>query len=344
VGLPVVSVLALGGTIASTPSGRGVAPTLTAEQLVHGVPELADVATISAETFRQEASSELRIVDLVALAREIDRRLARGDAGVVITQGTDTIEETSFALDLLVGAAAPVIVTGAMRNPSLPGADGPANLLAAARTAAYEQARGLGTLVVFDDEIHAARFVRKAHAQGVSPFRSSPAGPIGWLAEGAVCIAARPVGRCRLKLDEVTESPAVALLTFGQGDEGLLLTAVQPAGYHGLVIEGAGGGHVTAGSVADLGQLARLMPVVLASRTGAGPALRRTYSFPGSEIDLLEKGLIPAGAMTGARARMLLRLLLAAGASHEDVRRSFDALATPGVPAALLGDRFTISA
>lgn len=343
-GLPDVSVLALGGTIASTSSGDGVAPTLTAEQLVGGVPELAEVATVDAQTFRQTSSSELRLVDLLALAREIDRRLARGDAGVVVTQGTDTIEETSFALDLLVAADAPVVVTGAMRNPSLPGADGPANLLAAVRTAASAQTRGLGALVVFDDEIHAARFVRKAHAQSISPFRSSPAGPIGWLAEGSVCIGSRPVGRWRVTLDEVTESPGVALLVYGQGDEGRLLPAVQTAGYRGLVIEGAGGGHVTAGSVAELGRLAALMPVVLASRTGAGPALRRTYSFPGSEIDLLANGLIPAGALTGARARMLVRLLLAAGASLEEVRQSFEAIAVPGVPASLLGGRFTISA
>jgi L-asparaginase len=117
---------------------------------------------------------------------------------------------------------------------------------------------------------------------------------------------------------------------------------VGPAGYRGLVIEGAGGGHVTAVSVAELARLAEVMPVVLASRTGAGPALRRTYSFPGSEIDLLGNGLIPAGALTGAKARMLLRLLLAAGASGKEVREAFDALATPGVQASLLGGRFTV--
>jgi L-asparaginase len=114
-------------------------------------------------------------------------------------------------------------------------------------------------------------------------------------------------------------------------------------GYHGLVIEGAGGGHVTAISVAKLGRLAEHMPVVLASRTGAGAALRRTYSFPGSEIDLLGSGLIPAGFLTGAKARMFLRFLLAAGASLEEVRKAFDALATPGVHASLLGGRLTVT-
>jgi L-asparaginase len=126
---PSVSILALGGTIASTGAGAGVTPTLTAEQLVESVPGLADLARIQADTFRQVPSPELTLVDLVALAREIERRIGAGDAGVVVTQGTNTIEETAFVLDLLVDSDAPVVVTGAMRNPTLPGADGPANLL-----------------------------------------------------------------------------------------------------------------------------------------------------------------------------------------------------------------------
>jgi L-asparaginase len=262
---------------------------------------------------------------------------------VVVTQGTNTIEETAFALDLLVDSDSPVVVTGAMRNPTLPGADGPANLLAAVSTAASERARGMGTLVVFADEIYAARFVRKAHTQAVSPFQSSPVGPIGWLAEGEVRIGARPVGRRHLDLDGVTEPPAVALITFGAGEEGMLVDAVQRAGYRGLVVEGTGGGHVTARTVPELERLAKLMPVVLASRTAAGEALHRTYMFTGSEVDLDSRGLISAGAMTGARARMLLRMLLAADAPEPDIRRAFASLGSSGDPVELLGGRLTVS-
>jgi L-asparaginase len=343
-GLPAVSVLALGGTIASTGAGAGVTPSLTADQLVQSVPRLAEVAQIDAETFRQVPSPELTVEDLSALAREIEERLSRGVTGVVVTQGTNTIEETAFVLDLLVDSDAPVVVTGAMRNPTLAGADGPANLLGAVATAASDQARGLGTLVVFADEIYAARYVRKAHTQSIMPFRSSPVGAIGWISEGAVRIGARPVGRRHLELDPIGETPPVALLSFGQGDEGLLAAAVAPAGYRGLVVEATGGGHVTARAVEELERLAAEMPVVLASRTGAGELLRRTYSFVGSEVDLVQRGLIPAGTMTAAQARVLLRLLLAAGASLEDARRAFHALAAPGSPATLLERRLTVTA
>jgi L-asparaginase len=341
--LPSVSVLALGGTIASTNSGAGVTPTLTAAQLVDSVPGLAQVARIRGNTFRQVPSPELTLADMSALAQEIERRLASGDAGVVVTQGTNTIEETAFTLDLLVDGDAPVVITGAMRNPTLAGADGPANLLAAVSTAASEHARGLGALVVFADEIHAARFVRKAHTQSVCPFRSSPAGPIGWLSEGKVRIGARPAGRRHLALHSVTEPPPVALLTFGAGDEGRLVRAIAPAGYRGLVIEGTGGGHTNADSVEELERLAKEMPVVLASRTGAGDVLQQTYSFVGSEIDLIRRGLIPAGAMTGAQARMLLRLLLAADTPLAEIGPAVEAIRAPGTSAELLGGRLIVT-
>ena len=324
-GLPRVTVLSLGGTISSTDSGgRGVEPTLTGEALVSDVPEIAEFAEVSAVSFRQAASGELTVEDLVELAAEIERIVDGGAAGVVVTQGTDTIEETSFVLDLLVHREAPVVVTGAMRNPTLPGADGPANLLAAIQVAASDTARGLGAVVVLNDEIHAARFVRKTHTSNPATFRSAPVGPLGWISEDRVRVLLRPMGERKVTVPEDGGNPSVALYVVPLGDDGRLLPAIRQTGYDGLVVEAMGGGHVPSVMVEALEDLAREMPVVLASRAGTGEVLRSTYGFPGSEMDLLERGLIPAGLLDGRKARLLLTLLLRSGAAQEEIRSTFD--------------------
>lgn len=327
--LPRVTVFSLGGTIASTNTGGGgaaggVTPRLGARDLVEAVPQLQEVARLETVAFRQTASGDLTLADLVALAAEITGRFDAGVGGVVVTQGTDTIEETSFALDLLVPRARPVIVTGAMRNPTLAGPDGPANLLAAVQVAAAPEATGLGTLVVLNDEIHAARFVRKTHTASPATFRSPAAGPLGWVVEGHPRIVLR-VPVLEGIPDGVPEDvPPVALLTSVLGDDSRLIAQVEGLGYAGLVLEAFGGGHVPAHVVPALADLASRLPVVLASRTGSGEVLRETYGFPGSERDLLTRGVIPAGFLDGRKARILLSLLLAAGTDRGGVRRAFE--------------------
>ncbi|MDP9397539.1 MAG: asparaginase [Actinomycetota bacterium] len=321
-----VSVLSLGGTIASTqdPGGAaaGVVPKLGAGDLVAAVPQLADVADVEAQTFRQCASGDLVWSDLVALSVEVRSRLDGGSAGVVVTQGTDTIEETAFALDLLVQHRRPVVVTGAMRNPTLPGADGPANLLAAVQVAASESAAGLGCVVVMNDEIHAARFVRKTHTSSASTFVSTTAGPLGWVVEGRVRAPLQPVALP--PITGVAEPvPPVALLAVAVGDDARLVDQLETLGYAGAVVEALGGGHVPSGMVSSLERLAERMPVVLASRTGGGEVLRDTYGFPGSERDLIGRGLVPSGSLDGRKARVLLSLLLAGGAGRAEVETAF---------------------
>ena len=324
--LPKVSVLSLGGTISSVKSGGpGVRPSLTGEMLVGSVPELAEVAEVTATSLRQVPGWALALDDLVAVAAEAGHRMDEGAAGVVVTQGTDSIEETAFALDLLTGREGPVVVTGAMRNPTLPGADGPANLLAAVRVAASEEARGVGAVVVINDEVHAARYVRKAHAQSPAAFRSTGAGPIGWISEGAVRIPLRPAGRRRVRLPEEARDHDVALIEVWPGDDGRLLRAAGELGYDGVVVEGMGGGHAPLAVVEVLENLAGRVPVVISSRTGGGETLRRTYDAPGSEMDLLGRGLVGAGTLDGPKARVLLALLLRSGASREEIRAAFGA-------------------
>ncbi len=324
--LPEVVVLSLGGTISSTQTegGSGVAPSLTGEALVEDVPEISEVAEVSADSFRQVPGSELVLEDLIELAAEIEGRIDAGAAGVVVTQGTDTIEETSFVLDLLVDRDAPVVVTGAMRNPTLPGAEGPANLLASVRVATSEAARGLGAVVVLNDEIHAARFVQKTHTSNPATFRSPLAGPIGYVFEDNVRIVTRPVGHHHIHLPEETQDRPVALYTIGLGDDGRLLEQIGRLGYEGLVIEAFGVGHVHSVMAEPLGSLAGEMPVILASRTGSGEVHRETYGFTGSESDLLERGLIRSGMLDGPKARLFLSLLLRSGASREEIAGEFD--------------------
>jgi L-asparaginase len=325
VGLPRVTVFSMGGTISSVDTGgKGVEPTLTGEALVSDVPQIAGVAEVSAESFRQASSGELKVEDLAELAAEIEGRIDGGAAGAVVTQGTDTIEETSFVLDLLVDREAPVVVTGAMRNPTLPGADGPANLLAAVQVAASDVARGLGTVVVLNDEIHAARFVRKTHTSNPATFRSDPAGPVGWISEGVPRVVLRPAGRHKITRPADAQDSPVALYHVALGDDGRLLPEIEEKGYAGLVVEAMGGGHVPSVMVEALEELAGKMPVVLASRTGGGEVLRSTYGFSGSETDLLERGLVHAGPLDGRKARLFLTLLLRAEVAPDKIANEFD--------------------
>jgi L-asparaginase len=327
-----VAIFSTGGTIASKRSADGAAsPKLTADELVAAVPQLADVANIAAVSFRQVASSELTVSDMIGLAEGIGRAVADGATGTVVTQGTNTIEETSFVLDLLWDREEPIVVTGAMRHPGLPGDDGPANLLASVVVAASPLARDLGCAVVFNDEVHLPLFVRKTHTSNPATFRSPLTGPIGWVTEHRFRIALRPVVRHHIAIGGVPAVvPSVGLLKVTLGDDGRVLAAFGSLGYQGLIVEATGGGHVPRVMVEPLAGLAKQMPVVLASRTGAGEVLRSTYGFPGSETDLLKRGLIHGGILDGPKARLLLTLLLLAGAESETVLEAFAAIGVPG--------------
>ncbi|MGH3681716.1 MAG: asparaginase [Natronosporangium sp.] len=325
-------VLGLGGTIAmaAVGDGGGAVPELSPAQLLAAVPGLAATGIeVRAEELRRLPGASIRLPDLYQLAGVIRERLAGGAErvdGVVVSQGTDTIEESSYLLDLLYGDPAPVVVTGAMRNPSLAGADGPANLLAAIQVAACSEARDQGVLVVFNDEIHAARRVRKTHAINPATFGSPDGGPLGFLVEGRPRLVSRLPGRTVVPapVAGAGERVRVALVTLTLGDDGCLLDGLADHA-DGLVVAAFGAGHVPEWLVEPLARLADLIPVVLASRTGAGPVLAGTYGFPGSERDLLSRGLVRAGFLGPPKARILLHALLAAGADRATIATAFGA-------------------
>lgn len=321
-----VVVLGLGGTIAMTPRdhGDGVVPQLSTAQLLAAVPGLADTGiTVETVDLRRLPSGSLTFADLAEVRTVIAKQFADGVDGVVVTQGTDTIEETSYLLDLTHDRPEPIVVTGAMRNPGQAGADGPANLLAAILTAADPLARDLGVLVVLADEIHAARRVRKSHTTSPGAFQSPDGGPLGVILEGRPRLLHRPTHRPIVPVPSgELPHPRVGLYPVAFGDDGQVLPDFA-ARLDGLVVAGFGGGHVPERMVAPLARLAARMPVVLACRTGAGASLATTYAYPGSERDLLARGLIRAGFLDPYKARILLHTLLTTTRDRDTIAAAF---------------------
>lgn len=326
--MPKIAVLSLGGTIAmaSRAETGGVTPSLTAQDLVAAVPGLQDIAEITALQICNLPSPQISFNELSAVINQIKTLENQGFDGIVITQGTDTIEETSWVLDLCCETALPVIVTGAMRNPTQPGADGPANLLAAVQIAASQTAKGAGTLVVFNDQIHAARFVQKSHTSNVAAFTSPSCGPLGWMSEGTPILPMqlRPAPKFGNVLE--TATPAIPIIKPALGEDSHLITAALATGIKGLVIEASGGGHTTPQIADTLEHAAKTIPVILSSRTRAGSVLTKTYGFPGSETDLLARGLIPSGYLDAVKARLLLMIAMMHGQSMPDIKETFSKL------------------
>lgn len=310
-GLPRIMVIGVGGTIAMTgPGGAAVLPNLDAGMLVEAVPDLAAICEVAAITLSKAPSPHMDLRSVLSIADMARKAHTDGAEGIVVLQGTDTMEETAFALELLLGRSIPVAVTGAMRNPAQPGGEGPANLFAAARTAAA-RCGDMGVVVVMDGTIHAPRFVHKAHTASAAAFSPGPVA-LGEVTDSAVVFYAHipPLPQLRMAVD--AQPAAVALLEATLGEEGRLLDFVEPAGYHGLVIAGMGGGHVPPAMADRLEALAARMPVIVGSRTGAGTTLASTYAYSGGEIDLARRGVIRAGWLSPRKARVALALLLSA--------------------------------
>jgi L-asparaginase len=340
---PRIHLLALGGTIAMQPGARGMTVGLSADDLVRMAPGLDTIADIQTETVSRVGSNDLKLDDIYALAARIqamaDQRMSDG---VVITQGTSTLEETAFLLDALLDVDIPVVMTAAMRNPKLASADGPGNLLAATRTAAapWAKANVVGVLVVMLDQVYAALDVTKSETNRIDAFRSPATGPVATLVEDRIVPLMLPVRDWKQAVrDAVGAAPAsrlagvasspVALLWLGLGERGELLDALlndpRHLGYSGVVLGAMGGGHVPEVLVDRLAAHAAEIVIVVASRVGGGPLLRQTYEGSGSEIALRAAGLIFAGRLPPLKARLLLDVLLRAGIDRDRIAAVFNA-------------------
>ena len=319
--LPRVAVIFTGGTISMTvdAAAGGAVPTLGGADLLAAMPGLAQRADLVPIDLGRMPASHFSFADVLRVRRIIDGALLdRRVRGVVVVQGTDTLEETAFAWDLCHTDSRPVVVTGAMRNASDPGWDGPANLMGAVRVAAAEAARGAGVLVVLAGRIHAADAVAKRHASAVDAFETREGRPLGRVGEGGVRL--RPRGpRRTLPATPGAAAMPIPIIVAALETTGAALDAAVRDRARGVVVAATGSGNThpdllrAALDARDAG-----VTVVLASRTGAG-AVGAAYAFPGGGATWIGAGIPVAGDLTPVQARVALALGLGAGMTGPDL-------------------------
>lgn len=320
--LPKLAVAALGGTVSmqAGSAGEGVIPTVSGETLLACVPELSLLAEVTIETLGLLPSASLDFEFLLSVLSWANFQIKQGAAGVVIIQGTDTLEETATFFDYVWDHDAPLVLTGAMRSAGQAGAEGPANLLDACRVALAAHSRRRGVQVVMNGQIHPASAVRKTDSLALQAFSSPIVGPAGLLVEDSVRYLRPPSPRNVLPLPlETTQK--IALLEASLSADSLLLDSILSLGYDGLVIAGFGAGHVSNDWAEKIETIAREIPVIIATRTGSGSTARSTYGFTGGEIDLTRRGALMAGFLCPRKARILLWLLV--GCQRQDALESY---------------------
>jgi len=318
--LPKVLLIATGGTISMRIDAEkgGAVPSLTGRDILDTVPGYDRVARVEIREFGRYPGPHMTIERMWELRSAILDAVERdGIDGIVVTHGTDTIEETAYLLDRSLPPEVPVVITGAMRNSSELSWDGPLNLMSALQVAASPEARGRGTMVVMDDEIVQGAEVVKTHTEAAGTFRSPNWGPLGITDNGRVHFY-RESRRKPLLAPEAPQ-PDVDLIKVVAGMTGRLLEASLASGAHGLVLEALGRGNVPPAVVPGVRHwVDAARPVVVASRSSRGRVLD-AYAYAGGGHELREMGAIFADHLTGQQAR--IELMLALGAYPGDIGR-----------------------
>jgi L-asparaginase len=317
---PRVHLIATGGTISRRAGGR-----LTADDLLSSAPDLSRIARAEAEQFANTTSGALTLDQWLQLARRINTLFSTDPAlsGIVVSIGTDTLEETAYFLDLTVRSDRPVVLTGAMRPPGSPDADGAANLAAAFRVAASPEARGKGVLVVLNGEIHAARDVMKADTHRLDAFRSPNAGRLGSVRQEHVVFEREPAARhtaaTEFDVGHVSSLPRVDVVLVYQGATADVIEAMADQGARGIVIAAAGAGALSGSQIDGVRYAMRKGVIVVTStRTGSGPVAARPAAG-GAPDD----GRIDAGDLSPVKARILLMLALTTTSDPAAIQRMF---------------------
>ncbi|MGQ0608357.1 MAG: asparaginase [Chloroflexota bacterium] len=311
--MPRVAVIFTGGTIAmrSDPGSSGNVPTLGADALLATVPGLAEIAEIEPIDWGLVPASHLSFGQVLDIGAILANQLARADIdGAVVVQGTDVIEETAFAWDLLPLPPKPIVVVGAMRSASQDGYDGPENLRNAVAVAADPSLKDQGVVVAMAGEIHGADDVRKTHTHAYATFQSPNTGRLGSVSNGMVTLARR---RRLSRLPRMPEWAALPVPIVGVALDAA--PALIDPSAAGLVVAATGGGN-TAPTYLEMARplLDAGLPVVLTTRCASGQVMPG-YAFPGGSSQWWEAGAIFAGTLDAWKARVLVALGVGAGLS-----------------------------
>ena len=319
-----VRVIFTGGTISMKidPGSGAALPALSGEEIVSRVHGLKKEAQLQLDDYARLPGPHVTPQWMWRLKSHVADVLADPKVdGVVLTHGTDTLEETAFLLDLTLESPKPVVFCGAMRTVSEPGWDGPANLMTAVRTAVHPDAGGRGVLVAVGEQVHAAAEATKWHTQSLGAFRS-PRGPLASLDRGQV-VFHRPAFRSRV-LGAKRLVADVDLHLMAAGVDDALLRASLARGARGLVVEATGCGNVPPAAVPGLrAALAAGVPVVLVSRCAEG-RVAPAYGYEGGGQHLQELGVILGQDLPGQKARIKLMVALGAGLERDELRRLFE--------------------
>ncbi|NVZ99098.1 asparaginase [Pseudomonas gingeri] len=324
--LPGCLFIATGGTIAMQvdPLTSAPIPALSGSDLLKAVPELAAIARLEVNNLSNVPSVEMGPLRWLRLHREIEAALAREDiVGVLVSHGTDTLEETAWFLDLTLTSRKPVVLIGAQRNASEADFDGPRNLRSGIRVCIAPESVGKGVMVVLNDQINAAREVSKTHTSDVESFNSGDAGLLGRVDGERVTFYRSPCRRYALPLGD-TGLPRVDIVPMYAGADGALLRAAVQAGARGLVIQALGAGNVnTEMHAAILEAIALGITVVIASRVPRG-RVRPVYGFTGGGVTLRDAGALFANDLSAQKARILLMLAMQVPRSSTELHAIFD--------------------
>ncbi|MBI3974774.1 MAG: asparaginase [Armatimonadetes bacterium] len=314
-----IVLIATGGTISTRDvDGSGARPILRPDDLLSAIPGLDQVAAVEPQEFDFIPGAYMTAEKMAQLSRRVSETLGRPDVeGVVITHGTDTLEETAYFLFLTVASEKPVIVTGAMRNASQIGFDGYRNLYDAVRTAAADGARGLGPLVVLNEEIHAARWVTKTNGQKEDTFRSPAAGPVGVAYGDRIAFFMRPPPR---RVLEPRIDPGVDLIRLWAGCDDRFIRASLAHGARGIVLETFGGGRVPPALLPAIDDAQARGVIVAATTRCLTGGMWDMYGYEGAFRDLQRRGVLFAQDLPGHKARLALAVALGNGLPREQVR------------------------